>query len=73
MVEYTVYVSPIAEGKWQVTGGKEGARLFNIRGHALAFGRALAYSTRSELIVVEENGSEVLQTRASMTYPLDLH
>lgn len=72
MLEYAVYVSPTAERKWRVTGGKEGARLFDIREHALAFGRTLAYSTRSELIVIEENGSEVLQTRASMTYPLDL-
>ena len=43
-----------------------------MREHALAFGRALAYSTRSELIVIDESRSEVLQTRASMTYPIDL-
>ncbi len=73
MSEYAVYVSLVAERKWQVTGGKEGTRHFHVREHALAFGRALAYSTRSELIVIEEDGSEVLQTRASMTYPLDLH
>jgi hypothetical protein len=73
MSENVIYVSPIVDSKWQVVGGEHDARLFGFREHALAFARALAYSTRSVLIVLEEDGSEVLQSRASMTYPLDLH
>jgi hypothetical protein len=54
--------------------GDEGrrARSFRIRAHAIAFGRALAYNTRSALFLYGADGSRVRQTRASMTYPLVL-
>ncbi len=73
MTELIIYVTQIAGIGWRVSGGKGEPRVFRIREHALAFGRALAYSTQSELLVIGPNGSVMRQTRASMTYPLDLN
>lgn len=72
MTMSAIHIGQVAGNGWQVNGGNRGTRHFRIREHALAFGRALAFSTQSELLLSESDGSTVRQTRASMTYPRDL-
>jgi hypothetical protein len=73
MAAGTIHVKQRPCGSWNVSGD-EGlfSRSFRIRAHAVAFGRALAFTTGSTLFFYDADGSRVRQSRASMTYPLVL-
>lgn len=74
-MSFNVVVSQTSDGDWLVrcpgVRRSDAARMttFRCRGHALALGRALAYSRRIDLFLVGQDGA-VSQSRASMTYPL---
>lgn len=65
----------VAEGKdafWVVAHGDAlGLNLgrFRLRSHALAFGRAVAHSSRVEMVVHENDGRQVRHPAKSLTYP----
>jgi hypothetical protein len=42
---------------------------FRLRSHALAFGRAVAHSSRVEMVVHESDGRRVRHAATSLTYP----
>jgi hypothetical protein len=42
---------------------------FRLRCHALAFGRAVAHSSRVELVVHESDGRQVRHVAMSLSYP----
>jgi hypothetical protein len=72
MVHGSIHVKQRACGFWNVSGDVGQSRSFRIRAHAVAFARALAFTTKSTLFFHDADGSSVRQTRASMTYPLVL-
>lgn len=66
----SIHVKQRPCGSWNVSGdGVMVTRLFRIRAHAVAFGRALAFSTRSALFFYGADGARIQQSKASMTYP----
>jgi hypothetical protein len=42
---------------------------FRLRSHALAFGRAVAHSSKVELIVHESDGRQVRHSAPTLSYP----
>lgn len=73
MPDASIHIEQNACGFWEVRGGADRAtRSFRIREHAIAFGRARAFSTNAMLFLREADGLCVRQSRASMTYPLVL-
>lgn len=73
MLDASIHIEQKACGFWEVHGGSNRAsRSFRIREHAIAFGRARAFSTNARLFLREANGLRVRQSRASMTYPVVL-
>ena len=70
MEQCSIHVQRKCSGDWLVRGGAgRHMRSFRLREHALAFGRAMAFAGRLKLFLHDEDGSEIRQTRASMTYP----
>lgn len=67
-----IHVAQISNGTWTVSKviGREPTMAFTVKGHAVAFGRALAFSGSRRLFVRGADGIAVLQTEASLTYPL---
>jgi hypothetical protein len=45
---------------------------FRLRSHALAFGRAVAHSSRVEMVVHESDGRRVRHPAVSLTYPTSI-
>ena len=73
MLEFDVEIEQITSGSWHVSGGNSAlGRVFRSRDHALAFGRALAYSKRSDLYLCGPDGASIRQKRSSLTYPATL-
>lgn len=77
MPAINIHVTQIASGSWGVSDGalqspKSLKRMFKIRGHAIAFGRALALASGSGLYIHGPDGIGVLQTKASLSYPVTL-
>lgn len=77
MQAINIHVKQMASGSWRVSEGalqspKLPKRTFKIRGHAIAFGRALAFSGGSRLYIHGPDGIGALQTKASLTYPVTL-
>ena len=67
-----VRVSPSASGLWTVDTARAESVSFRRRPSAVAFGRALAYSTQRDLLVESLDGAIIRQSRASLTYPREL-
>ena len=71
-----VVVSQAPKGDWQVSWQRTNcakdiaSKLFKCKQHALALGRALAFSSCSDLYLVDASGASVAQSRSSMTYSL---
>lgn len=73
MTEKSIHVERSVCGSWSVNSDYgQISRSFRLRAHAVAFGRAVAFTTGSTLFFYYADGSRVRQTRASMTYPLVL-
>jgi hypothetical protein len=47
-------------------------RSFQVRAHAVAFGRALAFARGSNLYIFGADGLGLIQSRESLTYPFTL-
>jgi hypothetical protein len=69
-----VNVSQIPSGSWLVDPGTALApnRVFKKRDHAIAWARALAFSTGVRMFIHGPDGIAVLQAKESLTYPLML-
>lgn len=69
-----INVGQISSGSWQVSERAQplNKRSFKIRSHAIAFGRAQAFSSGSNLYIEGPDGSGLIQTKESLTYPLTL-
>jgi uncharacterized protein DUF2188 len=69
-----IYVTRITNGSWLVGKGSERLpkRTFKIKDHAIAFGRAVAFSRGSRLYIHGSDGIGVLQAKESLTYPVTL-
>lgn len=74
MLQEAVRVTRRHETMWRVEDGPSRARglHFRIKSHAVAYARALSWSSQSQLFIDDEAGTPVRQTRASMTYPVKL-
>jgi hypothetical protein len=57
---------------WSVLRGQRHLCLlrFRLKQHAVAFGRAMAFSRKLALFVDDRNGIAVRQSAASLTYPV---
>lgn len=69
-----IRVSRTPEGAWTVTSGPPCGNVkdFRVKTHAVAYARALSWSLRSNLLIDDAHGQPVRQSRASMTYPVQL-
>jgi len=71
-----VVVSQAPMGEWLVRWQRTNraadfsSKRFKCKQHAMALGRALAFSGSSDLYLVDASGASVVQSRASMTYSL---
>jgi hypothetical protein len=69
-----ISIMRITDGSWLEGKGAEclPIRTFKIKGHAIAFGRAVAFSRASRFYIPGSDGIGVLQTKESLTYPVTL-
>jgi hypothetical protein len=60
------------EASWSVLrgGGSLCLLSFRLKQHAVAFGRAMAFSKKLALFVDDRNGIAIRQSSESLTYPL---
>lgn len=74
MLQEAVRVTRRQEAMWRVEGGRSrpDQQHFRIKSHAVAYARAMSWSSQSQLFIDDEAGTPVRQTRASMTYPVKL-
>jgi hypothetical protein len=74
MSHEVIRVSRISDGTWSVAGRFPLASVkdFRVKSHAIAYARALSWSRHSILMVDDELGIPVRQSRASLTYPVRL-
>jgi hypothetical protein len=74
MLQEAVRVTRRQEAMWRVEGGLSRAsqQHFRIKSHAVAYARAMSWSSQSQLFIDDDAGIPVRQTRASMTYPVKL-
>jgi hypothetical protein len=63
-----------SDGRWAVTRGRSlpAVESFTLKSHAIAYARALAQSSGTNLIVRDADGRGEMQSRATLTYPTDL-
>ena len=69
-----VHVTKGKDAFWIVVHGdtcdlKQKLGRFRLRSHALAFGRAVAHSSKVELVVHESDGRQVRHVAMSLSYP----
>jgi hypothetical protein len=73
---FDVVISQAPKGEWLVRWQRTNSavdfasKTFKCKQHALALGRALAYSSCSDLYLVDAAGMSIAQSRTSMTYSL---
>lgn len=75
MCDIDVHVTKGKDAFWIVAHGDSfGLDLgrFRVRSHALAFGRAVAHSTKVEMIVHESDGRRVRHPAESLSYPSNI-
>lgn len=74
MLQEAVRVTRTPEAMWRVEGGRSRAsqQHFRIKSHAVAYARAMSWSSKSQLFIDDDEGTPLRQTRASMTYPIKL-
>lgn len=67
-----ILVTKRHQASWSVLRGQRHLCLlrFRLKQHAVAFGRATAFSRKLALFVDDENGIAVRQSAASITYPV---
>lgn len=67
-------VSRSLENTWNVKGGSTRSQgpSFRVKSHAVAYARAMSWSSRVTLFVDDDCGTPVRQTRESLTYPVHL-
>jgi hypothetical protein len=70
-----IRVSKSDELRWSVLCGARNMPLltFKLKSHAVAYARAVSYSSRLTLFVDDEHGSAVRQDAATLTYPRALN
>jgi hypothetical protein len=71
---FDVNICQAESGSWCVVQrpSQKPARFFKNKDVALAFGRALAYSSGVDLYVAGPNGERIRQPKESLTYPIAL-
>jgi len=69
-----INVAQTDSGSWLVSQGTRRLpmRAFRLKAHAMAFGRALAFSRRAGLYVYGPDGCATQQARQTLTYPITL-
>ncbi len=74
MLQEAFRVTRRQEAMWRVESGPSHTHQqdFRIKSHAVAYARAMSWSSRSQLFIDDDEGTPVRQTRASMTYPVKL-
>jgi hypothetical protein len=72
--EKDVHVSRGKRELWFVTAAAFSVPLgaYKLRDHAMAFARALAFSSHGEMIVHDIDGRRTRHSRSSLTYPVVL-
>jgi Uncharacterized protein conserved in bacteria (DUF2188) len=70
MCDIDVHVTKDKDAFWIVAHGDTfGLGRFRLRSHALAFGRAVAHSSKVEMVVHESDGRRIRHPATSLTYP----
>lgn len=66
-----IRVSQRGEMQWSVLRGPRAISLltFKLKSHAIAYARAISYSSQLALFVDDEHGMAVRQDAATLTYP----
>jgi len=69
-----INVAQTDSGSWLVSQGTRqlAMRAFRLKAHAMAFGRALAFSRGAAMYVYARDGRATQQARQTLTYPIKL-
>ena len=66
-------ITRLESGCWCVEqGGGSDKSIFKSKVSAVAFGRALAHSSRAALYILGPDGTKIRQPKESLTYPVRL-
>lgn len=71
MFQDIMRVTRLRDRTWQART-TDHAQSFRIKSHAVAYARAVSWSKQLTLFVDDDRGTPLRQSRASMTYPVQL-